>query len=103
MLLSSRRVPPPPSRRAGRHPHGFTPEGVMIFESIIQDLRIGLRIVGRRPGFALMAASSLALGIGLVATQFSLIDGVLLRGLPFNGAQRLMHIARADPQQPGDP
>jgi putative ABC transport system permease protein len=71
----------------------------MIFESFIQDLRIGLRMLIRRPSFSLMAASSLALGIGLVATQFSLIDGVLLRGLPITDAERLMHVSRADPQQ----
>ena len=73
----------------------------MIFESLLQDLRVGLRILIRRPTFSLMAAASLALGIGLVATQFSLIDGVLLRGLPTSGADRLMHVARADPQQQG--
>jgi len=53
----------------------------MIFESLLQDLRVGLRMVIRRPAFSLMAAASLALGIGLVATQFSLIDGIMLRGL----------------------
>ncbi len=67
----------------------------MIFESFFQDLRVGLRMLAHRPAFSLMAASSLALGIGLVATQFSLIDGVLLRGLPISGAQRLMHVARS--------
>lgn len=44
-----------------------------------------------------MAAISLALGIGLVATQFSLIDGILLRGIPAPDAQRIMHIARLSP------
>ncbi|HMD61222.1 MAG TPA: ABC transporter permease [Opitutaceae bacterium] len=71
----------------------------MIFESFLQDLRIGLRMLVRRPSFSLIAAASLALGIGLVATQFSLIDGVLLRGLPISDAQRLMHVSRADPHQ----
>jgi putative ABC transport system permease protein len=70
----------------------------VIFESFLQDLRVGIRLLARRPAFTLMAASSLALGIGLVATQFSLIDGVMLRGLPIADAQRLMHVARADPQ-----
>lgn len=74
----------------------------MIFESFFQDLRVGFRMLVRRPAFCLMAAASLALGIGLVATQFSLIDGILLRGLPFSGAERLMHVARADTRQ-GDP
>jgi predicted permease len=67
----------------------------MIFDNFLRDLRIGLRVLARRPAFSLMAASSLALGIGLVATQFSLIDGVLLRGLPIAGAQRLMHVSLA--------
>ena len=75
----------------------------MIFESFLQDLRVGLRMLVHRPAFSIMASSSLALGIGLVATQFSLIDGVLLRGLPFNDAQRLMHVARLDPQHQGGP
>lgn len=71
----------------------------MILESFVQDLRIGSRLLARRPAFSLVAAFSLALGIGLVATQFSLIDGILLRGLPVRDAERLMHIARVDPQQ----
>jgi len=73
----------------------------MILESFLQDLRVGLRMLAHRPAFSLMAAASLSLGIGLVATQFSLIDGVILRGLPVPGAQRLMHVSRADVQQGG--
>ena len=71
----------------------------MIVEPLLQDTRIGLRLLARRPAFSLMASFSLALGIGLVATQFSLIDGILLRGLPVRDAERLMHVARFDPQQ----
>lgn len=44
-----------------------------------------------------MAAFSLALGIGLVSTQFSLIDGILLRGLPVPDAERLMHVSHRPP------
>ncbi|MFI5336037.1 MAG: ABC transporter permease [Opitutales bacterium] len=64
----------------------------------MSTVKFALRLLARQPGFTIMAALSLALGIGLVATQFSLIDGVLLRGLPINDAQRLMHVARLDPQ-----
>jgi predicted permease len=59
----------------------------------MQHLRFALRQLRARPGFTLLATLSLALGIGLVATQFSLIDGILLRGLPIPGAQRLVNVA----------
>ena len=64
----------------------------------MSTLRFALRLLYRQPGFSLIAAFSLALGIGLVATQFSLIDGILLRGMPLPDAQHLLHIARQDPK-----
>jgi len=67
---------------------------------VMNSLRFALRLIARQPGFSLVASLSLAVGIGLVATQFSLIDGILLRGLPIPGADRLMHVARQDPQHP---
>lgn len=64
----------------------------------MNDLKFALRQLLRQPAFSLLAACSLALGIGLVATQFSLIDGILLRGLPVPDAQRLLHVSRLNPQ-----
>jgi predicted permease len=64
----------------------------------MNDLAFALRQLRARPGFALSAALSLALGIGLVCTQFSLLDGVLLRGLPLPNLKDLHHIAYQDPQ-----
>lgn len=64
----------------------------------MNDLKFALRQLLRQPGFSLLAAFSLALGIGLVSTQFSLIDGILLRGLPVPDAQRLLHVSRLNPQ-----
>lgn len=64
----------------------------------MSSLRFALRHLMQRPGFTLLAALSFALGIGLVATQFSLIDAVLLRGLPVPEADRLIHVARLGPQ-----
>lgn len=63
----------------------------------MQALLLALRQIRLRPGFSFTAAASLALGIGLVATQFSLIDGILLRGLPAPDAERIMHIGRMPP------
>lgn len=62
------------------------------------DLRFALRQLIRRPGFTLTAVASFALGIGLVATQFSLIDAVLLRGMPLPAAGSLYHIAWQAPK-----
>lgn len=64
----------------------------------MHTLKFALRQILQRPAFSLMAAFSLALGIGLVATQFSLIDGILLRGIAAPDAQRIMHIGRLNPQ-----
>ncbi|HVT74430.1 MAG TPA: ABC transporter permease [Lacunisphaera sp.] len=59
----------------------------------MNDLRFAFRQLLKSPGFTLLAVASFALGIGLVATQFSLIDAVLLRGLPVPEVGSLYHIA----------
>lgn len=61
----------------------------------MNDLSFAVRQLRRNPGFTAVAVLTLALGIGLVSTQFSLIDGVLLRPLPFRDSDRLFHVARA--------
>ena len=61
-----------------------------------QDLRYALRSWARRPGFALVAGSTLALGIGLNATLLSVVDGLLLR--PPGGVrapEELVQVARS--------
>ena len=60
----------------------------------MSDFSYALRQLLRHRGFALAAVFTLGLGISLVATQFSLIDGLFLRGMPFPNADRLVHVSR---------
>lgn len=57
---------------------------------LAQDVRYGLRILAKSPGFTAVAILTLALGIGANTAIFSLIDGILMRALPVRDAQSLV-------------
>ena len=61
-------------------------------ENLIQDLKHGVRLLARRPGFAVVAILSLALGVGLNTTLFSVVNAVLLRNTPVQSPERLVEI-----------
>lgn len=59
---------------------------------LIHDLRFAARALVKRPGFTLIAVVTLALGIGASTSIFSVVDGVLLRSLPYPEAERLVEL-----------
>jgi putative ABC transport system permease protein len=71
---------------------------VNYIENVLQDLRFGWRQWWRAPGFTGVAVLTLALGIGANTAVFSVVDGVLLRPLPFPDAGRLTSITNSYPQ-----
>ena len=55
-----------------------------------QDLSLGARVLMKRPGFTLIAALTLALGIGATTAMFSVVNGVLLRRLSYGDEARVV-------------
>src|ERR1700691_5229270 len=62
---------------------------------LLQDLRFGLRMLRRHPGFAAAAVTTLALGIGATTAVFSVTSAVILRSLQFPESQRAMVVLGA--------
>jgi putative ABC transport system permease protein len=68
-------------------------------ETLIQDIRYGIRMLLKSPGLSIVATVALALGIGANTAIFSVVNGVLLRPLPFPNPDALMAVFETDQQR----
>ena len=71
--------------------------GLPILEVLLQDLRHGVRMLSKNPGFTIVATITLALGIAVNATMFSLVSAFLLRRPPGREPERVVVITSVNP------
>ena len=65
-------------------------------KSSISDARLATRLLARSPGLSAIAVLAFALGIGLTTATFSILDGVVLKGLPIEQPEELVHIEESN-------
>ncbi|MGH9645453.1 MAG: ADOP family duplicated permease [Bryobacteraceae bacterium] len=111
--LIARGHPPAEARRQARMALGgaeqvkeecWDARGTRWLEDLAQDFRYALRILRQKPGFAMVALLTLALGVGATTLMFTVVNGVLLKPLPYPHPDRLLRLQEktAKPTQFGD-
>src|SRR5215510_1540689 len=72
-------------------------QGLTRMDTLIKDLRYGVRSFLKRPGFLVIALSTLALGIGATTAMFTVVNSVLLRPLQFPEPERIVLLESVNP------
>ena len=69
----------------------------MLMDGFRQDVRYGVRMLFKNPGASAISILALTLGIGVTATMYSIVYGIMLRGLPFEESEKIISVARTIP------
>src|SRR5688500_12817600 len=102
-----RGMPPEEARRAALRSFGnfdkvrdraWEVRGGGVIEAFLQDIRYGARLLARNKGFTTVAVLTLALGIGANTAIFSVVNELLLRPLPYPGAERIVMLWEISPE-----
>jgi predicted permease len=78
---------------------GYDVRGGGVMETMLQDVKYGLRQLGQHPSFSIVAGLTLALGIGVSTALFSVIDAALLRTLPYPHPEELVTLSVDEKRQ----
>lgn len=92
--------PDSPAGRARRESHRNQNTGSLLMDTLRQDLAFALRSLARNRTFSLAALLTLALGIGATTSIFSVVNGVLLKPLPFQDQDRLVSVFTVSEEHP---
>ncbi len=86
-------------RQLGAEPFALGARRKNMLGNLWQDLRYGLRLIRKNPGFSAVVVLTLAVGIGANTAIFSVVNAVMLRSLPFQDPDRLVRLNESNPER----